>query len=592
MSIVPVLLLESLEESLKTEQPIPRLTDSNADRLLPDRTFWVHAMHSKLWFGTVFGLLSVSGSLSAGAPTHATLCDDGSCDQSVATSCEDLPNDDLGLAKTFFRNSKPSCDWRFRTPAMMGDFYAGSMGFRADSVLDRLVVVADDLDAPFVLPPNSSILTISEPGPVGVFSTTLQSSQQLQALLRAGSPIPGATLVGIVNSNATLTTSQTIAQIQSQLASTGQAFDIIAIQPPPGAYNSAVNAVFLTRNALPGTTRINAGDSGAFLQGGVDTLTGGEDFDAYYFYDYIVRFNTALADASSGGVGRMKIAEGGTILPQDRFFFRYSYLDNVRYSNAGQNLNRYVPGFEKSFGEGMVSVEVRAPFAANTVTSSTLNGDMFSSGSDTRFGNLTVYLKSLLLDTEKFALSGGLGVVTPTASDTRVSYANGTPLLSIQNDSVRLQPFLGGLYTPNDRLFVQSFLQWDGAASGNQVAINSTGTGLTSAGRITDPSNLFLDIGAGYWLYRSDETRGLTGIIPMVELHQNSALQPGDVVTAGPFQVGNFNGTTSLTNIVAGTTFEFAKRSNLTASYVGPIGGGSDRQFDGGLQMFYSFNRK
>lgn len=60
--------------------------------------------------------------------------------------------------------------------------------------------------------------------------------------------------------------------------------------------------------------------------------------------------------------------------------------------------------------------------------------------------------------------------------------------------------------------------------------------------------------------------RGLTGFIPMIELHQNSALQPGDVVTAGPFQVGNFTGTTSLTNIVAGTTFEFGKRSNLTAS--------------------------
>ena len=299
-----------------------------------------------------------------------------------------------------------------------------------------------------------------------------------------------------------------------------------------------------------------------------------------------------LADASSGGVGRMKIAEGGTILPQDRFFFRYSYLDNVRYSNGGQHLNRYVPGFEKSFGDGMFSVEVRAPFAANTVTSSTLNGDTFSSGSDTRFGNLTVYLKSLLLDTGKFAVSGGLGVVTPTASDTRVSYANGTPLLSIQNDSVRLQPFLGGLYTPNDRLFVQSFLQWDGAANGNRVAINSTGTGLTSAGRITDPSNLFLDVGAGYWLYRSNEKRGLTGIIPMVEIHQNSVLQPGDVVTAGPFQVGNFTGTTSLTNIVAGTTFEFGKSSNLTASYVGPVGGGSDRQFDGGLQVFYSFTPK
>lgn len=548
-------------------------------------------MRSIQLLSAALGILGLSGSLTAQESIRARLCDDIPCEQSTATSCDSLPSRDLGLPKSYLGRSKSSIDWRFRTPAMMGDFYAGSMGFRADSVLDRLVVLADDLDSPFVLPSGTSVLSISEPGPVGIFSTSLQSSQQLQALLRAGSPIPGATLVGTINSNATLTTSQTIAQIQSQLAATGQAFDIVAIQPPPGAYNSAVHAVFLTRNTLPGTTTLNGGASGALLQGGVDTLTGGEDFDAYYFYDYLVRFNTALADASSGGVGRMKIAEGGTILPQDRFFFRYSYLDNVRYSNGGQHLNRYVPGFEKSFRDGLFSVEIRAPFATNTLSSSTLNGNTFSSGSDTRFGNLTVYLKSLLVDTGKFALSGGLGVVTPTASDTRVSYANGTPLLSIQNDSVRLQPFLGGLYTPNDRFFVQSFLQWDGAANGNRVAINSTGTGLTSAGRITDPSNLFLDVGAGYWLYRSNEKRGLTGIIPMVELHQNSALQPSDTVTAGPFQVGNFTGTSSLTNIVAGTTLEFGKRSNLTASYVGPIGGGSARQYDGGLQLFYSLTK-
>jgi hypothetical protein len=118
-----VLLLDFLEESLKTEQPIPWRTDSNDDLIIHDRTFWVHAMHSKIWFGTVFGLLSVSGSLSAGEPTRALPNDEGACDQSVATSCDDLRINDLGIAKSLFRNSKSACDWRFRTPAMMGDFY-------------------------------------------------------------------------------------------------------------------------------------------------------------------------------------------------------------------------------------------------------------------------------------------------------------------------------------------------------------------------------------------------------------------------------------------------------------------------------------
>jgi len=166
---------------------------------------------------------------------------------------------------------------------------------------------------------------------------------------------------------------------------------------------------------------------------------------------------------------------------------------------------------------------------------SPLTGDSFSNESDTRFGNLTVYLRSLLYDTGRFAFSGGLGVVTPTASDINVNYADVTSLLRIQNQSVRLLPFLGALYTPIDRLFVLSFLQWDGAANGNSVAVNSTGTGLTGAGKITDPSNLFFDVGAGYWLYRNNASRGLTEIVPMVEIHQNIGTSAGDIFNAGPF---------------------------------------------------------
>ncbi len=35
-----------------------------------------------------------------------------------------------------------------------------------------------------------------------------------------------------------------------------------------------------------------------------------------------------------------------------------------------------------------------------------------------------------------------------------------------------------------------------------------------------------------------------------------------------------------------GPTFEFAQRSQLTVAYATPIGGGSDREYNGGLQVF------
>ena len=150
---------------------------------------------------------------------------------------------------------------------------------------------------------------------------------------------------------------------------------------------------------------------------------------------------------------------------------------------------------------------------------------------------------------------------------------------------MHLQPFLGALYTPNNRFFAQGFLQYDMAASGNSVAINSTGTGLQNAGTLTDPNNVFFDVGLGYWAYRSDAKRGLTGVVPTVELHHTNSVQDGDLVSAGPFHVGNFSGSAGITSLVAGTTFEFGRHTQLTAGYATPLGGGANRQYDGAFQF-------
>jgi hypothetical protein len=122
-------------------------------------------------------------------PTNSPLFGDEPCDTSP---CDELACDKLACDELVIGNCKK--DYRYRTPAMIGDFFGGSpLGFRADSTLDRLIVLANDLDAPLILPPNGSVLSISEPGPVGIFNSPLQSIQQLQTLLRAGSPVPGAT---------------------------------------------------------------------------------------------------------------------------------------------------------------------------------------------------------------------------------------------------------------------------------------------------------------------------------------------------------------------------------------------------------------
>ena len=89
---------------------------------------------------------------------------------------------------------------RRSNPAMIGDFFRGpSASITGQSVIDRLVVVANDLDAPITLPASGLTLSISEAGPVGIFEDSLGSIQNLQALLRAGSPLPAGALAGTIN---------------------------------------------------------------------------------------------------------------------------------------------------------------------------------------------------------------------------------------------------------------------------------------------------------------------------------------------------------------------------------------------------------
>lgn len=456
-----------------------------------------------------------------------------------------------------------------RTPAMIGDFFLGSRTRVTGSMaLDRLMVVADDLDSPAVLPPSGSTLTITEPGPVGIFDTPLTSVQEIQTLLRAGSPLPPGAVVGTIADNATMTTAITVGQIQALLASTPQAYDIVPLVAPPGTYDAAVAAVFAGRNVLPGNTVLDSNASGAMLQGGVDTLTGGEDFDAFYFYEYQAAANLLIPQVSGGGVGRLKIAEGGSVLPQDRLYFRYSYIDDVAYHTNGVGLSRFTPGFERSFYDGLFSFELRAPFASSTVSDVSTNGTQSFGSTDAQFGNLTMYIKALLYQRNRCAISGGLGIEVPTADDVSVTVA-GTPLLQVDNGTTYLQPFLGMLHYCTDNLFHHGFVQFDIAAGGNDVRVNS-GTGLSLAGSLSERDNIFIDYGVGYWLLRDNSRHGLTGIIPTVEFHHTSSISGANTVSAGAFAIGN-SGSTSLTNIVAGTTLEFGRRTQVSLAYAGEL---------------------
>lgn len=477
--------------------------------------------------------------------------------------------------------------WRTedRLPGMIGDYFSGPANrLTGRFELDRLFVVADDLDSPAMLPSSGSLLTITEAGPVGVFSSSIGSIAEVQALLRSGASLPAASLAGQISDSATMTTVATVGEIQTLLASTTDAFDIVMLSSPPASYQTTVNTLFSGRNSVTGTTVFEQSDSGALLQAGVDTLTGGEDFDAFYFFSHGVNLGLPIPGVGSGVTGTEKLAQGSGALPRDRVFFNYGYFDDALLTAGGIGYNRFTPGIEKTVLDGRGSIELRLPFASSIDNPVIADG---SSGTgDVRFGNLQIYLKSLIRSHDWLSVSGGLGISVPTERDLNVGLTDGTSLLRIENESVHLQPFIAAAFIPSERAFAQAILQLDFDTNGNSVALNSTGAGLTHSGTLQNAAMLYIDVSMGYWLVRDESPSGYwpSALAGILEVHHNQSLNDDDSVSGGSLTVGPLTGKIAATNIVVGTIAELTQNLNLSIGYVVPVSQDSENQFDGALR--------
>ncbi len=468
-----------------------------------------------------------------------------------------------------------------RVPSMFGDgFFQYSGPISGSRTLDRLMVIASDLDAPNPLI-GGNLLSITEAGPVGVFDTSLANVQQLQTLLRGSQPFPPATLVGTLSENASFTSLNSISAIQAQLAGTGAAFDIIAVGAAPAGYSAGVEAIFITRNGGIGSIVFDANGSGAFLQSGDDTLDAGDDLDAFYFFDYAINFAVDSPYAATVRSGTTKIANGGTPLPQNRVFFDYGLYTNVGFVPGGSTVNRFVPGFERAMMDGLFSVEVRMPFTATTSNDIGLSGGSLIAGDGVKFGNLTSFFKVLLKSTETFAISSGLALTLPSAPDIRIGDPN-APLVNISNQAVHLGPFVGWMFAPNDRCFAQGFTQFDFAANGNRVSFNGDGNGLREAGYLTDSAYIYSDLGVGYWIAPHSSYERPTAL--MAELHYSTSVTDSDLVRSGAFQVGSRENSVDILNATVGLSTQFSKSTSFSAGYIAPLTRGAETP-DGGAQV-------
>ncbi len=466
-----------------------------------------------------------------------------------------------------------------RVPFFVGDG-CGPGSTSSQLVAGRATWIAEPLvfDAPnsqltgattnsllFSLPNNPSVETIG-----GGFAPPTPIS---------GYNVPGPTTIG--------TTNPVQSGVGGTLSFSGNAAQVTQGQ----SYEDRANNYFTTVLApgSSGTTMFNSGDSGAIN-------TAGPNYSSFAYYDYLV--DTAMLTPGYN-VGFVKLTENVSPLPRDRVYMNYSYFHNAFFSpRYRQDVNRFMPGFEKTFWDGWTSVEIRTPFAATldaTQTQSAGSGSGLTNADSVEFGNLSVIFKSVIQYGESWALTGGAQVMCPTASDVSILNTAGQAQLFVENQSTHVMPFLGFIWAPNDRFFSQSILQVDVDANGNPVWANATQssdivTPANYAGRLNYPTFLYASFGGGYWMYQDNSRSArLTGVAPLMEVHVNQTLTDSDCIQFGNYRLGNDLGSTSLVNGLLGINFEWGLKSTLTVAYATPLGGGVDRWFDGELRAFYNW---
>lgn len=191
--------------------------------------------------------------------------------------------------------------------------------------------------------------------------------------------------------------------------------------------------------------------------------------------------------------------------PQDRVYFGYNFYSQLGRSIDGQpanvDLQRQSVGFEKTFLNGDASFGARLPFI-----------QQYGSGINTSTpGDLSLLFKYAWINNRQTGdlVSSGFVLTTPTGGG-GATLTDGTEV----PHSWLFQPW-AGFVKVYDRLYVQGI------------------SNLIVPSDSRDPTLWGNSLAAGYWLYRGADTRFLTGIIPVLEVHVRNPLDhrnPDDAV--------------------------------------------------------------
>ena len=326
-------------------------------------------------------------------------------------------------------------------------------------------------------------------------------------------------------------------------------------------------------------------------QEGVDPGTGQPVVDYNVFMDYtVVDMDICIPQGAPGSaIGRSKIAEDTSPIPQDRFIFDYSYFSGAKLIKSGIDVHRFTPGFEKTYFGGRASLQMKIPMAV-TLDNNFVADDAQTGVSSAEFGNISYTFKHLVWTAPHLSL--GLDVTIPTADDVRVRKADGTPLLRVENESVYVAPFFGWYHEPCQGFFFHGFLQWDIDTCGSTLHAREVGGPLVKRGKLTDTTVMYTDAGLGWWVHQAcSPCEWLQGLALTSEVHWTAALQDPDVMVFNDFlkpgdtvTYGDPNQTIDTLNMTVGAHILCQNDTRVTVAYIFPLDS-DGRRFDGELRL-------
>ena len=336
-------------------------------------------------------------------------------------------------------------------------------------------------------------------------------------------------------------------------------------------------------------------ESGSRLAPDFDTLSSADDVSdpmgAYSaspgiigdFFGGGLRFEVSgqsFTNPLAAGDRIFKIVENMNPIPTDRVFFNYHMFNKplVTGDGRGIDLNRFNFGIERTILDGLVSFEIRIPFASGLNATQNISPAQPEDNERTEFGNMNFAVKALLWNDRWFKVSAGLGMSAPTGRDSTI--LSGTSFIgTFNNESYFLQPFMACLIIPNEHSWLQLVSQASLTANGNSAFLGASG----ATGVVQDQSLLFLTASHGTWIYRNDQRSAfLRGIAPIFELHYTTTMQDTDVFfdPISGKRIRNPGNRLDILNVTGGLRLQLGAQTFVTASAVAPLRDGWDKLFD------------